>query len=166
MFISRLFTGLASPVFLFRPAARKALPFLASPLLLATASAAAQVLPVLELDVAGQTVQAQVAATPKSRQQGLMFRESLAPGHGMLFVFPEADYYCFWMKNTPLPLSIAFIDADGAITSIQHMQPQSEQHHCSYRAVPYALEMEQGWFGQNGIDVGQQVKGLPPLPPR
>ena len=91
-----------------------------------------------------------------------MYRESLAPDHGMLFIFEHETSQCFWMKNTPLPLSIAFIDSQGIIINIRDMQPHSEASHCPARPMRYALEMQQGWFLDYGILAGQKIEGLPP----
>jgi len=118
-------------------------------------------LPTAELSVGGTPVHAEVAATPASRNLGLMFRQSLPVDHGMLFVFEADVQQCFWMKNTPLPLSIAFIDAGGRIVNIRDMQPLSEASHCPIAPIRYALEMQQGWFGMNGVQAGQAVRGLP-----
>lgn len=91
-----------------------------------------------------------------------MGRQSLAPNHGMIFVFESAEKQCFWMKNTPLPLSIAFISERGLITNIADMQPFSEESHCSNQPVRFALEMEQGWFKKRGVLVGDKVE-IPPF---
>jgi uncharacterized membrane protein (UPF0127 family) len=107
-------------------------------------------------------VQAEVADRPASRARGLMFRESLADNHGMLFVFDSPSRQCMWMKNTPLPLSVAFIKADGRIANIAQMQPQTETIHCASEDVLYALEMTQGWFWARAIKAGDAVQGLPP----
>jgi uncharacterized membrane protein (UPF0127 family) len=106
-------------------------------------------------------VQAEVASTPAERAQGLMGRKSLAPNHGMLFVFESMERQCFWMKNTPLPLTIAFIAEDGSILNTADMEPFSETPHCSVAPVRFALEMEQGWFRNRGVLVGDKVLGLP-----
>ncbi|MBU3724634.1 MAG: DUF192 domain-containing protein [Burkholderiaceae bacterium] len=105
-------------------------------------------------------ITAEVADTPASRTRGLMGRTALPPNHGMLFVFEQSDRQCFWMKNTPLPLSIAFIDDAGKIANLADMQPFSEETHCSSRPVRFALEMSQGWFAQRGIVPGEQVSGV------
>lgn len=102
-------------------------------------------------------VTAEIAQSPQARAKGLMGRASLAPNHGMLFVFEAAERQCFWMRNTPIPLTIAFIDAQGKITSFADMTPFSDQSHCSTVPVPYALEMEQGWFKKRGVLVGDMV---------
>ncbi len=90
-----------------------------------------------------------------------MGREKLLADHGMLFVFPGETTTCFWMRNTPLPLSIAFINAEGRIVNIADMQPMTETSHCPLAPIVYALEMQQGWFKDNGIKPGEQVQGLP-----
>ncbi|MER1968591.1 DUF192 domain-containing protein [Castellaniella sp. GW247-6E4] len=133
-------------------------------LLAATAPAAwgQALLPIAGLTVGAREVQAEVARTPEARSQGLMHRRSLAADHGMLFVFDEDDQHCFWMKNTPLPLSIAFIDAKGRITSIQDMQPYALDTHCPPGPVRYALEMSEGWFKRAGVSVRDTVSPLPP----
>ena len=107
-------------------------------------------------------ITAEVAATPQSRATGLMMRERLAPNHGMAFVFEDKSQHCFWMRNTLIPLSIAFIEDDGTIVSIADMAPKSEASTCPPRAVRYALEMDQGWFTKRGIAAGNKITGLPP----
>lgn len=121
----------------------------------------AMLLPVAPLQLNQHTVQAEVAATEASRNQGLMFRTSLPPDQGMLFVFQAPTRSCFWMKNTLIPLSIAFIDNDGRIINILDMQPQSLENHCPDRAMQFALEMPQGWFRKAGVRSGDLVSGLP-----
>lgn len=115
----------------------------------------------LALGIKSFRVQAEVADRPASRARGLMFRESLADNHGMLFVFDAPSRQCMWMKNTPLPLSVAFIKADGRIANIAQMQPQTETIHCASEDVLYALEMTQGWFWARAIKPGDEVRGLP-----
>jgi uncharacterized membrane protein (UPF0127 family) len=119
-------------------------------------------LPAARLTAGMHVITAELATTPQSRTVGMMFREKSAPNHGMLFVFDYKAQQCFWMLNTPLPLSIAFIDDDGTILQIKDMSPRSEALHCSQRPVKYALEMEQGWFGRKGAAVGSKIGGLPP----
>jgi uncharacterized membrane protein (UPF0127 family) len=121
-------------------------------------------LPVVQLTAGMHVVRAEVAADFGSRMQGLMHRKSLAPNAGMLFVFDEASIHCMWMKNTLIPLSVAFVDAAGAITNIADMEPHSEQSHCASRPAVYALEMERGWFAQRGIRAGMKLGGLDKLP--
>ena len=130
-------------------------------LCLFTLGAAAAGLPTIKLDVAGKTVVAEVATTPDERSVGLMNRFSLQPDHGMVFVFEQPQPLGFWMKNTYIPLSIAFIDADGRILNIEDMAPQTLETHWSKGLALYALEMKQGWFRQNAIAPGAVVKRLP-----
>jgi len=103
------------------------------------------------------TVRAEVARTPEERERGLMFRESLAEGRGMLFVFPEAQYRSFWMKDTFIPLDIAYLDADLRIVDILPMEPQTTDTTPSSRPAMFALEVPMGWFAKKGIAVGAQA---------
>lgn len=148
------FTGLLRPVFclvLF-------LFLLLSPKLQAQAQAP---LPRTPLQINQSIVQAEVANTEATRSQGLMYRQSLAPNSGMLFVFDYVMPACFWMKNTPLPLSIAFITEAGTISNIEVMHPFDTTSVCPSMPVKYALEMEQGWFAKQGIHAGDVVQHLP-----
>jgi len=111
-------------------------------------------------------VKAELADDFTSRAQGLMQRKSLAPNSGMLFVFDEVSIHCMWMKNTPLPLSVAFADASGTIVSISDMEPHSEESHCAAQPALFALEMERGWFAKRGIKPGIRLRGLEKLPAR
>jgi uncharacterized membrane protein (UPF0127 family) len=106
-------------------------------------------------------VQAEIADTDQARQRGLMHRTRLCPNCGMLFIFEKAGRYDFWMKNTPLPLSIAFIAADGNIINIEEMQPKAVARHSAQGAALYALEMNSGWFRKHGVVAGRKVQGLP-----
>ncbi|MGN8554261.1 UNVERIFIED_CONTAM: DUF192 domain-containing protein [Microbacterium sp. SLM126] len=106
-------------------------------------------------------IQAEVAGTPEARERGLMYRKSMPANAGMLFVFEEKAGHCFWMRNTNLPLSIAFLADDGSIVNIEDMKPQTEDNHCPRAAVRYALEMNKGWFAQKGIKPGAKIGGLP-----
>ncbi|MGE5161446.1 MAG: DUF192 domain-containing protein [Betaproteobacteria bacterium] len=115
----------------------------------------------MKLTVGIHVITAEAATTNQARAVGLMHRERLAPNHGMLFVFDDKSQQCFWMRNTIVPLTIAFIDDDGTILQLADMAPKSEVSHCSQRPVRYALEMEQGWFGKRGIAPGARVGGLP-----
>ncbi|MGB0638609.1 MAG: DUF192 domain-containing protein [Myxococcota bacterium] len=115
----------------------------------------------VELFVGGTTVVAEVADTPVARRVGLMGRASLAPDTGMLFVFPQESERSFWMKNTPLPLSIAYMDAKGRIVHMADMTPLSTDPVPSKLPALYALEMTQGWFKEHGVMVGQTVGGIP-----
>jgi hypothetical protein len=104
-------------------------------------------------------ITAEVARTEDQRQMGLMLRKTMAPHEGMLFVFDDAEVHCFWMKNTLLPLSIAFIADDGRIVDIIDMKPRSEDSNCPSRPVRYALEMNKGWFAQRAIKPGFRLGG-------
>lgn len=106
-------------------------------------------------------IQAEVAATEAARQQGLMFRQSMGANEGMLFIFEAPAGVCMWMKNTPLPLSVAFIDQAGKIVNIEDMQPNTTNPHCAKKLIRYALEMNQGWFKQKNIKAGSTIEGLP-----
>lgn len=103
-------------------------------------------------------IDAQIANTPQQRQIGLMFRKDMATHEGMLFIFEEPQKQCFWMKNTLLPLTAAFVDDDGGIVNLVDMQPQSTDSHCSEKPVRYVLEMNQGWFAKKKIGKGYKLK--------
>lgn len=111
-------------------------------------------LPQIELLAGIHRIRAEVAADHASRSQGLMFRERLGANEGMLFVFERPSAQCFWMRNTRIPLSIAFIDDDGTIVNILDMKPFDESSHCSAKPVRFALEMDQGWFAKRGVQAG------------
>ena len=128
------------------------------------APANAQQLPVAQLTAGMHVVRAEVAADFTTRAQGLMHRKSLAPNSGMLFVFDDASIHCMWMKNTLIPLSVAFVDVGGTITNIADMEPHSEQSHCAARPALFALEMTRGWFAAKKIKPGDKVTGLPKPP--
>ena len=117
----------------------------------------------LQLSAGVHLIQVEVAATEEQREQGLMYREKMPVNAGMLFVFGSPATQCMWMKNTPLPLSVAFIDAGGKIVNIEDMQPHTLDSHCSTRTVPvrYALEMNLGWFRQRNIKPGMNIGNLP-----
>ena len=135
----------------------------ASAVLTATAGRAQTVkeLPTVALTIGPQKLVAEVAATPDERATGLMHRFSLKPDHGMIFVFERAEPQGFWMKNTFIPLSIAFIATDGRIVNIDDMAPHDERTHWSSGPVQYALEMRKGWFAEHGVAAGDRVEGLP-----
>ena len=103
----------------------------------------------------------ELAATPEEREGGLMFRQKLGEDHGMLFVFPESAPQRFWMKNTLLPLSIAFIDDGGVVINIEDMQPLTVDAHASLGPARVALEMNQGWFRRHAVAPGARIQGLP-----
>jgi uncharacterized membrane protein (UPF0127 family) len=113
----------------------------------------------VELRAGMHLIQAELAVSPTEQATGMMFRTSMGTNEGMLFVVDEPELRCFWMKNTLLPLSIAFIADDGTIVNLADMQPRSEQSHCSARKVRYALEMNQGWFAKRGIGPGSKIAG-------
>ena len=118
-------------------------------------------LPVAELTLGIHRIQAEVAQTPVQQATGMMFRRTLGANEGMLFVNQEAGQRCFFMRNTLLPLSIAFIADDGSIVNLADMAPRSEQSHCSAQPVRYALEMNQGWFKKRGFKPGDKLRGGP-----
>ena len=137
------------------------------PLLLACLPAAVRAeLPSVQLAAGMHLIQAEVANSMGTRMEGLMHRKSMPEGSGMVFVFDENATHCMWMKNTLIPLSVAFIDESGAIINIADMQPHSEQSHCATRPARYALEMNKGWFAQRGIKPGAKLRGLEKLSPR
>lgn len=133
-------------------------------LCLAAIAAQAQSLPVIELQAGFHRIEAEVAHTPETRVRGLMQRRAMAPQRGMLFVFTMNAQHCMWMKNTLLPLAVAFIDEDGRILNIEEMQPQTENNHCAARPARYALEMNAGWFAQRGIKAGDAIGGIARAP--
>jgi len=106
-------------------------------------------------------IDAQVAAMPEQRSTGLMFRTQMPQSEGMLFVFERPGEQCFWMKNTLLPLTAAFVADDGTIINLADMKPQTTESHCSLQPVRYVLEMNQGWFGKKGIKPGFRLGGAP-----
>ena len=128
-------------------------------LLLASASAWASGLATLH--VGGRTITVEVADTPQARALGLMGRGSMGPDNGMLFVYPDEAQRSFWMKNTILPLSIAFVSKTGSIVHLADMDPLSERAVPSVHPTMYAIEMNRGWFETHGVKVGQRVGGLP-----
>lgn len=118
-------------------------------------------LPRVALTAGMYRIDAQVASTPTQRQIGLMQRRDMPAHEGMLFVFEQPGVQCFWMKNTPLPLTAAFVADDGTIVNLADMQPLSEDSHCSAKPVRYVLEMNQGWFAQRGLKAGRKLAGTP-----
>jgi uncharacterized membrane protein (UPF0127 family) len=123
------------------------------------AQSAGRQLPTRSLTAGVHLITAEVAADDQSRELGLMYRHDLEPNHGMLFVFDPAFKACMWMRNTLIPLSVAFIDADGRVVNIEEMQPQTDQVHCARHDVPFALEMAHGWFAERSLKPGQTVIG-------
>jgi uncharacterized membrane protein (UPF0127 family) len=106
-------------------------------------------------------IDTQVAATPDQRATGLMYRQDMPQGEGMLFIFEEATPQCFWMKNTLLPLTAAFVADDGTIVNLVNMKPQTTDSHCSAKPVRYVLEMNLGWFEKKGLKAGSKLGGQP-----
>ncbi len=120
-----------------------------------------QDLPAIQLSAGIHLIESQFAMTPQQHSIGLMFRMVMAPSEGMLFVFAEAKQQCFWMKNTLLPLSAAFIADDGSVVNIEDMQPGTLDRHCSRKPVRFVLEMHLGWFAQRGLRAGARLQGAP-----
>ena len=118
-------------------------------------------LPRVRLAAGMHQIDAQVAQTDEQRATGLMWRKQMPQHEGMLFAFEQPSRQCFWMKDTLLPLSAAFIDDDGTIVNIADMQPRSLDSHCSAKPVRYVLEMNQGWFDKKGIKPGARLSGPP-----
>ena len=118
-------------------------------------------LPRVKLSVGMHQIDAQVAQTPSQRETGLMYRAEMPQHEGMLFIFDQASLQCFWMKNTLLPLTAAFIADDGTLVNLVDMKPRSLESHCSTKPVRFVLEMNQGWFDRKGIKSGFRVNGEP-----
>jgi len=155
-----------------RPLGRAALDRLLAVLLAAglASSALAQdapqpKLPTVQLTAGMHVIQAEVAQAPEQQQTGMMMRREMGANEGMLFVNADAGVRCFWMRNTLLPLTIAFIADDGTIVNLADMQPQSDASHCSAKPVRFALEMRQGWFAKRGLTAGAKLRGRPFEPP-
>lgn len=118
-----------------------------------------QNLPTVDLTAGIHRIRAMVAQTPEQRSIGLMWRTDMAPNDGMLFVFEQPQTQCFWMKNTLIPLAIAFVADDGTIVNLDEMKAQTTESHCSARPVRYVLEMNAGWFPRKGIKAGDRLGG-------
>lgn len=123
-----------------------------------------QKLPSITLSTGMHNISVEVAQAPNERAIGLMHRTSLGISQGMLFIFEQAGVQCFWMKNTLLPLAIAFVADDGSIVNIEEMKPQTSDSHCSTKPVRFALEMNSRWFDKRGIKVGAKLRGAPFTP--
>ena len=137
---------------------------LASVLFVSSGIVLAQVntgLPTVELKTGIYRIQAELADTPKAREVGLMNRTSMPTNSGMLFIFEQKAGHCFWMNNTKISLSIAFIADDGKIVNIEEMQAETTNNHCPKAAVRYALEMNKQWFSERLITPGAVIQGLP-----
>ena len=134
---------------------------LAATPLLCAAQQEPQKLQAIRLNAGIHNIQAELATTPDERATGLMFRTKMAANDGMLFAFEEPATQCFWMKNTLLPLSVAFVADDGTIVNLDDMKPQTLDSHCSTKPVRFVLEMNQGWFAKRGIKAGDKLGGAP-----
>jgi uncharacterized membrane protein (UPF0127 family) len=135
-------------------------------LAVATPPAAAQEsqqLPVTSLNIGIHVIKAEVARSEPQREQGLMFRKKMGSNEGMVFVFDAPAGICMWMKNTLIPLSVAFIDAKGTILNVEEMKAQTLDSHCAQGAASYALEMNKSWFKDKNIKPGTVIQGLPQL---
>lgn len=137
---------------------------LATLFLAGAASAQQRAMPMTELTVGMYRIEAEVAATQPNRELGLMHRKSMAPQHGMLFLFDNAARHCMWMRNTLLPLSVAFLDDQARIINVEEMQPQTDDNHCAAKPARYALEMNAGWFKQRGFGPGTAIAGVERAP--
>lgn len=118
-----------------------------------------QRLPTITLSANIHNIKAEVAQSPQEHQIGLMNRTSMPANEGMLFIFEQPSQHCFWMKNTLIPLAIAFVDDDGSIVNLDEMKPQTLKTHCSTKPVRFVLEMNAGWFTKRGIQAGSKLKG-------
>ena len=127
----------------------------------ASAQDAPQKLAQVRLNAGIHNINAELASTPQQREIGLMFRSVMPANDGMLFVFEQPSQQCFWMKNTLIPLSIAFIGDDGSVVNIDDMKPQTLDSHCSAKPVRFVLEMNEGWFAKRGIKAGSRLRGGP-----
>ena len=125
---------------------------------------AAAAMPVLELNLGIHVIRAEVAYNDSTRMQGLMQRDHLEQNQGMLFVFSELDRHCMWMKNTLIPLSVAFLDDRGVIINVEEMLPHTENTHCATAKSRFALEMNRGWFKKHGLGSGVKVQGIERAP--
>ncbi|MCB1909776.1 MAG: DUF192 domain-containing protein [Rhodocyclaceae bacterium] len=116
--------------------------------------------PRVELSAGMHRIDAEFADDMASRARGLMHRRQLAPQEGMLFAFPRDERHCMWMRNTLIPLSVAFLDDGGRIVNIERMAPRTEDSHCASAPARFALEMNQGWFAGRGLKAGDLIRGV------
>src|SRR6185436_6771568 len=142
---------------------------LAAALLVPAATWADAPLRTAQIRVGPHPLKVEIVETEPQREKGLMFREKLGRDEGMLFIYEEAAYHAMWMKNTLIPLSVAFVDGNGVILNIEEMQPQTLDSHLSAGPASYSIEANKGWFAQKGVKPGDKVTGLPnrkvvPLP--
>mgnify|MGYP001610245972 CR=1 FL=1 len=121
--------------------------------------------PFVELNAGIHRIEAEVANTQDARMLGLMHRKSMAAHRGMLFVYDVPSPQCMWMRNTLIPLSVAFLDEQGRIINVEEMQPRTESNHCAARPAKFSLEMNAGWFRQRGLKAGDAIGGIGRAPP-
>ena len=127
----------------------------------ASAQDGPQKLAQVRLNAGIHNINAELASSPQQREIGLMFRPAMPANDGMLFVFEQPGKQCFWMRNTLIPLSVAFIDDDGSVVNIDDMKPKTDDSHCSAKPVRFVLEMNEGWFAKRGIKAGSRLRGGP-----
>jgi len=137
---------------------------LLAPFLVVASARAENTTAAISLNAGMHIIRAEVVNTMASRSQGLMFRKSLGPNQGMLFVFDVSERHCMWMKNTLIPLSVAFVDEQGVILNVEEMKPQTEDTHCARGQARYALEMTEGWFSKRGLQAGLRLGGIDKAP--
>ncbi len=125
-----------------------------------------QHLPTTTLGAGILNLKVEVAQTPREHEIGLMYRTSMPANEGMLFVFERTGQQCFWMKNTLIPLSVAFVADDGTVVNVDEMKPETLDSHCSVRQVRFVLEMNTGWFKRHGVKAGDKLAGAPFGTPR
>ena len=118
-------------------------------------------LPTIDLQAGIHVIKTELAITPEQQQIGMMFRREMGNNEGMLFISEDSSQRCFWMRNTLVPLTIAFLATDGTIVNLADMDAQSERSHCSAQPVRFALEMNRGWFAKRGLKAGAKIKGKP-----
>jgi len=128
---------------------------------LASAQDGPQKLAQVRLNAGIHNINAELASTPQQREIGLMFRTAMPANDGMLFAFEQPGKQCFWMRNTLIPLSVAFIGDDGSVVNVDEMKPQTDDSHCSAKPVRFVLEMNEGWFAKRGIKAGSRLRGGP-----
>jgi uncharacterized membrane protein (UPF0127 family) len=127
----------------------------------ATASAE---LPRVDLFAGMYRISAEVAGDFRSRATGLMHRNDMASNEGMIFIYPEKGIHCMWMRNTLIPLAVAFLDDDGVVLNVEEMDAQTDDNHCARAPARFALEMNSGWFALKRIEPGMQIRGVDKLP--
>lgn len=120
-----------------------------------------QSFPIVSLNAGMHVIKAEVATTEAQREQGLMFRKQMGENEGMVFIFDQPAGICMWMKNTLIPLSVAFLDEKGAIINVEEMQKETLDSHCAQKPARYALEMNPGWFKKRNLKAGTVIQGIP-----